>query len=287
MGTELGYQDLGNEDINIPSSKKIESRFVHLHVHSEFSLLDGAGKIGELVDRATKLRYPAIAITDHASIDGSLRFIKKCKDNNIQPIVGIEFYIVEDLKEKPKKEKRNHCIYLCKNLDGMKLLMKMLTVANLDGMYHRPRIDKKLLLENFDGNNAILMTACMSGLTGTIWGRDLIKNIFINNKEECVFVELMPFSGEVNYGYFKQAYDFAKKYNIKCVITNDVHYIISKDWEFHESLLAISGKKKKNDKTRWKFDKEYEGELFIKSYKRMYKDSCNYLDFMTKEEMDC
>ena len=125
--------------------------FVHLHTHSHYSLLDGLAKIPELVRRAKELGMPALALTDHGNLYGAIEFYKACKKANIKPIIGVEAYIAaRSLYEKSHgiDDKRYHLILLAKNSKGYKNLIKLVTIAHLDGFYYKPRIDRKILAEH-------------------------------------------------------------------------------------------------------------------------------------------
>lgn len=260
------------------------NKYISLHNHTEFSVLDGACKVDDIIIKSKKMRFDYCSMTDHGNIDGAIRFFNACKKNDIKPIIGCELYIVENRFVQEKGDKRLHCVYICKNSEGFKSLMKMLTEANITGFYYRPRIDKSLLEDNFDGNNAILLTGCSSGILNEMWGRKLIKRL---NRlyPESVYVELMPFNDESCIKYFEYAYEFSKKYNIDCVITNDVHYLRKDDWRFHECLLGISSRKKKKDKDRWRFDKSFRGELCLKSYKGMCETSLDNMHYLSSKQI--
>lgn len=253
--------------------KLSEMKFAHLHQHDEYSLLDGAGKVEDVIARAKELKFTHLAQTNHGNIDGAIVFAKKCKEVGIIPIIGCELYVVEDMKKRGK-ERRLHAVWLCKNNDGFESLMRVLTKANLEGFYYRPRADAALLRKEFD-DNSILLTGCSSGILNEEWGRSLIIDLNMNTKTENTFIELMPFNAKDGINYFKDAIVFAKRYDLKTVVTNDAHYINKEDWEFHEALLAMSSKKRKNDPTRWKFGKEYRGELYLKSKREMWESCIN------------
>ncbi|MBU0778261.1 PHP domain-containing protein, partial [Patescibacteria group bacterium] len=122
--------------------------FCHLHIHDQFSLLDGVGTCETYVAKAKSLKFEYLACTNHANIDGLIKFQKCCTENEIKPILGCELYIVEDLKNKAAKEKRGHILILVKDAAGWQNLTKMLSIANMDGFYYKPRIDYKTLLDH-------------------------------------------------------------------------------------------------------------------------------------------
>ena len=129
------------------------SPFVHLHVHSHYSLLDGLGKIDDLVERAVRYEMPAIALTDHGVMYGAIEFYKKCKKAGVKPIIGVEAYVARrrHTDKQPKlDEKPYHLILLAKNEIGYRNLVKLTTIAHLDGFYYKPRIDWELLEQHRD-----------------------------------------------------------------------------------------------------------------------------------------
>ena len=137
--------------------------FVHLHNHSEFSLLDGATKIKDMVKYAVDRDMPAIALTDHGMMYGSFEFYKTCKAAGIKPLVGVELYVATRKRtdRDPKKDGNHHLVALAKNEKGYKNLMKLVTLASLEGFYYKPRVDKELLAQYSEG--LIICSACMGG----------------------------------------------------------------------------------------------------------------------------
>lgn len=137
----------------------MNKNFVHLHNHSEFSLLDGAVKFDELGQRLNELNMDAFALTDHGSLFGIVQFVKTMKKYDIKPIIGCEVYVTEDMHYKSKDAKTYHLVLLVKNKKGYKNLVKMVSRSYIDGFYYKPRIDKKLLEEHSEG--LIGMSACL------------------------------------------------------------------------------------------------------------------------------
>ena len=136
-------------------------KFVHLHVHTEFSLLDGCAKIKNLVALVKERGWPAVAMTDHGNMYGTLQFYKECLDNGVKPISGTEFYICEDLNQKGGKPNNGHLVLLAKNDIGYKNLVKLNAIAFVDGYYYKPRIDYKTLEKYSEG--VIALSACIAG----------------------------------------------------------------------------------------------------------------------------
>ena len=137
------------------------SDFVHLHVHTEYSLLDGACKVKELVSYCVKNGIKAIAITDHGNMYATLQFAEQCRKNNIQAIIGCEMYMTHDLRIKDNTSEFEHLILLAKNKKGYRNLVKLDSIAFVDGFYYKPRIDYKTLREHSEG--LVCLSACLAG----------------------------------------------------------------------------------------------------------------------------
>lgn len=240
----------------------MSDNFCHLHVHDEYSLLDGFGTAEGYVKRAKELDQRYLGLTNHGNIDGLIKFQKACKKQNIIPILGCEAYIVEKLEIK-EKEVRGHVTLLVKNEQGFQNLCKMLTIANLEGFYHRPRIDFDLLYEFCEG--MVIMTGCHSSFVNLPGGIDLLRDL--NKKlRDDLYLEVMPhnFAGQKQTNLF--CVSTADNWNIRLVATNDCHYINADDDQTHEVLLAIQTKAKWTDTNRYKF--EING-LHLRSEKEM------------------
>lgn len=237
--------------------------FCHLHVHDEYSILDGFGKSENYAKKVKELGMKYLAITNHGNVDGLVTSQKACKKNDIIPIFGCEAYIVENLKIKEKGEKRRHINILIKNETGWHNLLKMLTTANLEGFYHRPRIDANLLLKNLEG--LVILTACPSSFIHDEWGKELMKKLIEKIKDDFYF-EIMPSDFDMQRETNKLCLEYSKKYNVKLVASNDCHYVKKHQNVSQEVLLAIQSKKKWNDKDRWKFDVT---DLYLKSKRDM------------------
>lgn len=224
--------------------------FCHLHLHSQYSYLDGFGNAESYVKRAKDLGFTALACTDHGNIDGLIEFQKKCKDREIIPILGCEAYIVSDLSIKVKGEKRNHITLLIKNEEGFKNLCKMLTIANMEGFYKRPRIDFRTIREYYKG--LIILTGCSASFLLNTKGEKCFDYLYDKMKDDIYF-EMMPhdFEGQKIINNF--CLDLSKDYDLKFVATNDCHYIEENDDLTHEVLLAIQTKAKWEDTNRFRF----------------------------------
>lgn len=224
--------------------------FCHLHNHTEYSLLDGFGTAKQYIARAKELNQKYIAITDHGSIDGILKFQKEAIKQEITPILGCEAYIVKDAKIKQKGDNRGHITLLIKNEKGFQNLCKMLTYANLEGFYYRPRIDYDLLYDNCEG--LIVLTGCAESFIAKDGGTELLYDLKDKLKED-LYLEVMPHILEKQKEINKLCIYYADQWDIPLIGTNDCHYVNKDDAETQEVLLAMQTKAKWNDKDRFKF----------------------------------
>ena len=243
------------------------SNFVHLHTHTEYSLLDGACRIKELVAKAKKYKMPALAITDHGVMYGVIQFYKEAIRQGVKPIIGCEVYVAPNSrfdKSTQRKETPYHLILLAKNNEGYKNLIKLVTLSYLEGFYYKPRIDKKILKEYSKG--LIGLSAC---LKGEIPYYILQNNL---NKVKEVAIDFVSIFGEDNFylelqknGIPEQEIvnenliKIGQELSIPLVATNDIHYLEKKDASAHEILLCIQTATNLDDPKRLKFatDKFY------------------------------
>jgi DNA polymerase-3 subunit alpha len=240
----------------------VHADFVHLHVHTQYSLLDGTIRLNDLLQKAKEYQMPAVAMTDHGNLYGTIDFYKHAYKCGIKPIIGCELYVAP--KNRFDKtgygigETANHLIVLAKNMQGYKNLMKLSTAAYLEGFYYRPRIDKEILTRHHDG--LIGMSACLHGEIST----HLLRGNFVEASrsaeqyrdifgEENFFIEIMenglPDQKRANEGLIK----LSKKHGFPLVATNDCHYLNQADAEAHEVLLCIQTGKTMEDSERMKF----------------------------------
>jgi DNA polymerase III subunit alpha len=232
------------------------SQFSHLHVHTQFSLLDGAASIKNLYKKAIEDNMPALAITDHGNMFGVFEFVKEAYNNKgadgrpkVKPVVGCEFYITENRHRKTfskeERDPRHHQVLLAKNDLGYRNLVKLTSLGYIEGMYSKyPRIDKELIHRHHEG--LIATTCCLGALVPqTILkkGEEEGENEFkwwLNIFQEDYYVELqrhgIPDQEKVN----KVLLTFAKKYNVKVIASNDSHYVDQKDFNAHDILLCIN-----------------------------------------------
>ena len=235
------------------------SRFVHLHTHSHYSLLDGLGKIDDLVNQAKTLGMGSLAITDHGSLYGAVEFYKKSKKAGIKPILGVEAYVApKNHKDKTSngEEKYYHLILLAKNQTGWKNLIQLVTISNLEGFYYKPRIDKTLLKKY--GEGLIGLSACITG--------EVAKLILQNNPAgaEKAALEYEEILGKGNF-YLEIGHHpgikptikaneglklISQKTGIPLVATHDIHYVKKEDSEYQDILLAVQTGNKLSDANR-------------------------------------
>ena len=249
------------------------SKFVHLHIHSEFSLLDGANRIKDIPKIAKELGMDSIAITDHGVMFGVIDFYKACKENDIKPIIGCEMYVApRSRKDKDPNldSKYNHLILLAKNNEGYKNLSKLVSLSFIEGYYYKPRIDKELLEKYHEG--IICLSACLAGeVPQAIQNGDMeeakkVATWFKELFKDDYYLEIQ------NNGIKQQALvnqklvELSKELDIPLVATNDAHYSRKEDAYNHEVLLCIQTGKRMSDEDRMRFETD---ELYIKSPEEM------------------
>ena len=235
--------------------------FVHLHVHSEFSLLDGAIRIKELPKRVKELGMNAVALTDHGVMYGAIDFYKACKAEGIKPIIGCEVYVAprSRLDKEPNIDnKYNHLILLAKNNDGYKNLSKLVSIGCTEGYYYKPRIDIETLEKYHEG--LICCSACMAGsvasaiLEGNMDEAEKIalwhKNLF----GEDYYLEIQANTLRKQALVNQKIVEMSRKLDIPLVITNDSHYLKKEDYDSHEVLLCVQTGKKMTDIDRMSFE---------------------------------
>jgi DNA polymerase-3 subunit alpha len=252
--------------------------FVHLHNHTHYSLLDGLQKVPALVEHIESLGQTACAITDHGSLSGAIEFYKACKEKGIKPIIGIETYVAPRTHtDKNSAEDRNpfHLILLAENMAGYKNLMKLSTIANLEGFYYKPRIDHELLEKYKEG------LIVLSGCAGSEIGSRLLDNNYAEAKKiaqwykkvfgaDNYFLEMQPhpeeFQQTVNEGVKK----LAKELGLQLVATGDAHYSTEDQHYAHDILLCVQTGSNVEDTNRMKLDMDlsvHSGADFLKTFK--------------------
>ena len=238
------------------------SDFVHLHVHSHYSLLDGLAKTKGLVQKAKELGMPAVALTDHGVMHGVIEFYQAAVKEGIKPIIGVEAYIARNgMHNKRAKidERPYHIVLLAKNNQGYKNLVKLTTLAHLEGFYYKPRIDLELLAKH--ANGIIALSSCLQGMVArTIINNDLSEAEENAKKLNDIFgqgnfyleVQDHPTLEHQNF-VNEEIIKLGKKLDIPVVATNDVHYLNKEDDEIHDILICLQTKKKQKDSDRMSY----------------------------------
>jgi DNA polymerase III subunit alpha len=257
------------------------SDFVHLHCHTQFSLLDAASKVPQLIKRAVELRFPAIAMTDHGNLFGAIKFYQEAMKQGVKPIIGMEAYIAPksrfDRKSQGIKEASYHLTLLCKNEEGYRNLMKLSSASFLEGFYYRPRMDKELLREH--GKGLIALSGCMKGeVPYHTWNdqpdkaREAIRDYIDIFGKENFYLELSDQGIDAQGKLIKQYPDFAKEFGLELVATNDCHYIHQTDSGYHDALICIGTGSLVSDENRMRY---YGDGYYLKSaeeMKKLFKD---------------
>ena len=232
--------------------------FVHLHLHTEYSLLDGAARVKDVVDRLVKSGAKACAITDHGNMYATLYFAEECVKKGIKYIIGCELYATDNHFDKRPATKTEHIILLAKNKTGYKNIVKLDSLSYIDGFYGKPRISYDYIKQHHEG--VICLSACLAGrmpqllLNGDYEGA---KTYAAEMKEvfgEDFYIELQDHGIAEEKQVIPDLIKIARELNIGLVATNDVHYIDKEDWEAHDVLLCIQTKKTLADPKRMKFD---------------------------------
>ena len=248
--------------------------FAHLHVHTEYSLLDGASRVKELIRRTKELGMDSVAITDHGVMYGAVRFYKEAKAQGIHPVIGCEVYLAPGMRQERAEvdgTRYYHLILLAENETGYRNLVELISLANIEGYYYKPRIDKELLRQYHEG--IIALSACVAG--------EIPQAILRGNNEraEALVAEYVGIFGQDNFFLEIQDHglpeektvnralrELAKKYDIGLVATNDVHYVHADDSEFHDILLCVQTGRTINDPDRMRFSGP---DYYLKSEEEM------------------
>ena len=248
--------------------------FAHLHVHTEYSLLDGASRVKELIRRTKELGMDSVAITDHGVMYGAVRFYKEAKAQGVHPVIGCEVYLAPGMRQERAEvdgTRYYHLILLAENETGYRNLVELISLANIEGYYYKPRIDKELLRQYHEG--IIALSACVAG--------EIPQAILRGNNEraEALIAEYVEIFGQDNFFLEIQDHglpeektvnralrELAKKYDIGLVATNDVHYVHADDSEFHDILLCVQTGRTINDPDRMRFSGP---DYYLKSEEEM------------------
>ncbi|HSK57409.1 MAG TPA: DNA polymerase III subunit alpha, partial [Actinomycetospora sp.] len=259
--------------------------FVHLHTHTEFSMLDGAARLDDLFAEAARMGMPALAMTDHGNTFGAYEFWKKSQAHGVKPIIGMEGYLAPGSRHERKRatlggqvvsddnpgEMYTHMTLLAENTEGMHNLFRLSSLASLEGYYYKPRMDRELL-ETY-GKGIIATTGCPSGevqrllqrgdFDGACQAASDYRDIF---GEDNFFCELMDHGIEIERRVRDDLHDLKKKLDLPGLATNDLHYTYAKDAKPHEVLLCVQTGKTMNDPNRFRFDAQ---DFYLKSAQEM------------------
>lgn len=249
--------------------------FTHLHLHTEYSLLDGSCKIGELLERAKEMGMEHIAITDHGNMYGVIDFYRAAKKAGINPVIGCEVYVAPgsrfDRENVKGEERYNHLVLLAENEQGYHNLMKIVSIGFTEGFYYKPRVDMEVLERYHEG--IIALSACLAGIVAA----NLRQGFYDEAKREALrladifgkdsfYLELqdhgIPAQKTVNQGLMRMS----RETGLELVATNDVHYINAEDAEAHDILLCIQTQKKVQDEDRMRYEG---GQFYLKSEEEM------------------
>src|SRR3954463_2002339 len=240
--------------------------FVHLHLHTEFSLLDGACRLDKLMDKAHELKFPALSITDHGVLYGAIDFYQAARAKGIKPIIGCEVYVAPGSRLDKKastgsRDVYNHLVLLAKDEIGYKNLIKLATAAHIEGYYYKPRIDKEILAAHKEG--LIALSGCLASeipemITKDQPGRarDAIDWFKQTLGAENFYLELqnhsIPEQAKVN----RHLIPWAKEFGLKCVATNDVHSTERAHSHAHDCLICIGTQSLLSDSKRMRYVQE-------------------------------
>ncbi len=259
--------------------------FVHLHCHTQYSLLDGASEIGAMMRKAAADGQKGVALTDHGNMFGAFKFVSEANKNGVKPIIGCEFYLVKDRhhktfsRAKGEKDKRFHQLLLAKNRVGYENLCKLCSIGFIEGLYSKfPRIDKEILLQHSEG---LIATSCCIGaeipqaiLHGQLeeaeeklkWWLDLFGEDFYIELQRHTGLENIDSLGVSQEDVNQQLIKFARKYDIKIIATNDAHYIEEEDAPSHDILLCVNTGSLLEETSRFKFPSS---DFYFKTQEQM------------------
>jgi DNA polymerase III subunit alpha len=252
------------------------SRFVHLHCHTEYSLLDGANKVDKLFERIKALKQPAVAMTDHGNMFGAVEFYREASSHGIKPIIGCEIYVAPTSRfekkgvDKGPKEYNNHLILLAMNNEGYRNLCKLVSLGYMEGFYYKPRIDKELLRELNGG--LIALSACLQGEVSQALNYGIYEKAkgaaetYATIFGDRYYIEIQDNKLAEQEKVNRQLVELAKELSIPVVATNDCHYGERADFHAHDVLLCVQTGKTVSDDNRLKLETD---ELYLKSAEEM------------------
>jgi len=254
-------------------------QYVPLHLHTEYSLLDGAIRLKKLCEFAKQNDMPAVAITDHGVMYGAMEFCKMAKETGVKPIIGCEFYVYDgDIHEKKSGQTLYHLVLLAKSKKGYENLVKLASIAAVEGFYYKPRVNHKLIEEYHE--DLICLSACVQG--------EVAKHILSGDKEEAkkraeyykslfgedYYIEIQDHGLDVQKRSNPDLIRIANELDIKLVITNDSHYLLKEDANWHDTLLCLQTNAAKTDESRFRFPNN---EFYVKTVSEL-RDAFKWLD---------
>jgi DNA polymerase-3 subunit alpha len=242
-----------------------EAGFVHLHVHSEYSILDGACRIPALAERAAELEMPAVALTDHGSLAGAVELVRETGKQGVKPLIGCEVYVAEDRRQ--QKKGYAHLTLLAESNDGYRNLLKLSSAGYLEGYYYKPRVDWELLEQH--SNGLVALSGCLSGRVCKALEEnrpddarndlDRLAQVF---GRDSTYVEVQNAGLEVQARINPALQKLAGEAGLPLVATGDVHYLRHEDAQAHEALLCVQSGDSLKNPNHWKFDTD---QFFFKS----------------------
>ncbi len=252
--------------------------FVHLHCHSHYSLLDGASKIPALVKRAKALGMPALAVTDHGNLHGAVEFLREAKAADFKPIIGMEAYVAPFRRTERSgggfsgNEHNFHLTLLARNAEGFRNLLRLSSMAFLEGFYYKPRIDKEILERHSEG------LICLSGCVSSEFSDHVLHGKTADAEKLCAwyqkifgeenfYVEVQCNGIQIQKDHEQAATDLARRMGLPMVATSDAHYLMREDAEVHDILLCINTGRTVDDPNRMKFEND---QFHVRSPEEMY-----------------
>src|SRR3984893_11749210 len=244
--------------------------FVHLHNHTEYPLLDGAGRINRLVRKAAELGMPSVALTDHGVMYGAIHFYKECLEAGIRPIIGCELYVAP--RSRLQREGRtdrdpHHLTVLAKDAEGYLNLMKLCSIGHLEGLYYKPRVDKEVLARHSRG--LIALSGCLAGKVTALdpdGARETVatyRDIFGAGN---YFLEVQRHGIQEQEPVNQALIGFGREFGLRLAATNDLHYVEKGDAEAHDVLLCLQTGALYDDPNRWRFGSQ---DFYVKTGEEM------------------
>src|SRR5216117_3055423 len=256
--------------------RPLAADFVHLHVHSEYSILDGACRIPALAERAAELEMPAVGLTDHGSLAGAIDLVKEAKKHGVKPVVGCEVYVCDDRRTQAKGYA--HLTLLAETNEGYANLIKLTSLGYLEGYYYKPRVDWELLERHSE--SVVALSGCLSGRVCKALEEnrpadaradlDRLAQVF---GRDSTYVEIQNAGIDVQARINPLLQKLAGEAGLPLVATGDVHYLRHEDAQAHEALLCIQSGDSLKNPNHWKFDTD---QFFLKSPAEMAGDFVGY-----------